>query len=295
MRSFLKSPCLRRRTGVIAALAALLSGCSAAGFLNTLVPTDTYRGRSGVRYAAGERGLLDVYQPLVAPPNAKPPIVVFFYGGNWRSGERGDYRFVGEALAARGAIVVIPDYRLVPEVHYPEFLQDCAAAVRWVFENAAALGGEAANIHLMGHSAGAYNAAMLALDARWLGPQRDRLAGFIGLAGPYDFLPIGNPDTQRAFRWPATPPDSQPLAHVSARAPRTLLLAAAKDSLVDPARNTEGLARRLRAVGVDVTARVFDGVSHVTLVGALARPLRGMAPVLDEAAAFLRPPARPPG
>ncbi len=138
----------------------------------------------------------------------------------------------------------------------------------------------------MGHSAGAYNAAMMALDPRWLGARRERLAGFIGLAGPYDFLPIENPDTQRAFSWPNTPRESQPVGYVSAKAPRTLLIAANSDNLVNPLRNTVGLANRLKAAGVDTTLRRYDNVNHVTLIGAMAGPLRFLAPVRNDVLSF---------
>jgi acetyl esterase/lipase len=74
---------------------------------------------------------------------------------------------------------------------------------------------------------------------------------------------------------------------VTAAAPRTLLLAANKDDLVNPQRNTVGLGERLRAAGVPTRVRVFEGVSHVTVIGALARPLRRLAPVLPEVLAFL--------
>ena len=63
-------------------------------------------------------------------------MVVFFYGGSWNHGERHDYRFVGEALAARGIVTVIPDYRLYPQVRYPDFLKDNAAAVAWALRQA---------------------------------------------------------------------------------------------------------------------------------------------------------------
>jgi acetyl esterase/lipase len=280
--------CRVRRTGILAAIGALLSGCSATGVLNALVPSDTYRRRDGIAYGSDPRLQLDVYQPLAGATAAAAPLVVFFYGGNWKSGERGDYRFIGEALASQGAVVVIPDYRLYPQVRYPDFLLDSAAAVRWGFEHARELDADPSNVVVMGHSAGAYNAAMLALDPRWLGPLRERLAGFIGIAGPYDFLPIENPDTQRAFSWPGTPPQSQPVAHVSGKAPRTLLIAPEKDSLVNPQRSTVGLGERLKAAGVETTVRVLPGVSHTTVIGAMARPLRGLAPVWPEVARFLR-------
>jgi acetyl esterase/lipase len=280
---------MARRTGILAAIAALVSGCSATAALNALVPANTYEGREGVPYGTGPRQLLDVYQPLPGGSTARP-IVVFFYGGNWESGERANYRFVGEFLAASGAIAVIPDYRLYPQVRYPDFLKDCAAAMAWAFANARELGGDPSRIYVMGHSAGAYNAAMMALDPRWLGPQRDQLAGFVGIAGPYDFLPIENPATRRAFSWPDTPRDSQPVEYVSSKAPRTLLIAANNDNLVNPVRNTGGLAQRLKAAGVDTTVRLMDGVNHVTVLAAVAAPLKFLAPVREEVLAFLRLP-----
>lgn len=280
---------MNRRTGILAAAAALLSGCSALGVLDTLVPTDTYRLREGVAYGPHARHKLDVYQPLQSASPA--PVVVFFYGGNWTRGERDGYRFVGEALAAQGVVTLVVDYRLSPEVRWQDILRDCAAATRWAFDNAAAAGGDPRRVFLMGHSAGGYNAAMLALDARWLAAQGlapQQLAGWIGLAGPYDFLPISDPPSQVAFDWPRTPADSQPVNHVSARAPPALLVAAARDSVVNPQRSTVGLAGRLEAAGAPVRVRLFDGVSHPTVLGALARPLRALAPVLDEVLGFVR-------
>ena len=286
---------MTRRAGLLAGVAALLSGCSGAGVLNA-VAGKSHQGQQDVPYGADPRQKLDVYQPLAGSRPAVPPIVVFFYGGSWSKGERADYRFVGEALASAGAIVVVPDYRLSPGVRYPEFVKDSAAAVKWAFDHAAELGGSADNVVVMGHSAGGYNAAMVALDRRWLdgaglAPQR-KLAGFIGLAGPYDFLPIDNRDTQVAFRWPETAPDTQPIHHVTAQAPRTLLLAAITDSLVNPQRNTVGLGEKLKAAGVPVRVQLFPRVNHVTLLAAMGQPLRWLAPVRAEVLTFLGlPPA----
>ncbi len=274
----------------VAGLAAL-TGCSASGALNALVPSDSYRLRADLAYGPAARQRLDVYLPLER--RTPGPVVVFFYGGSWTTGERATYRFVGEALASRGIAVVVADYRLSPAVRYPVFLQDSAQALRWTMDHLGELGADPRQVFVMGHSAGAYNAAMLALDARWLagaGLQPAQLAGWIGLAGPYDFLPIGNRDVQVAFDWPGTPADSQPMVHASGSSPPALLLAARGDSTVNPVRNTEALARRLQSAGVPVGLQVYDRVSHVTLVAALAAPLRGLAPVLDDIAAFVRQP-----
>jgi acetyl esterase/lipase len=217
-------------------------------------------------------------------------MVVFFYGGTWSHGERATYRFVGEALASAGIVAVVADYRLSPQVHWREILQDCAAATGWAFRNAARYGASGERIHLMGHSAGAYNAAMLALDGRWLAAQQLRprqLAGWVGIAGPYNFLPITDPDSRRAFDWPATPADSQPVAHVSAQAPRTLLLATRDDRTVDPERNSGVLAQRLQAAGAPVRLAFVEHVNHATIIAALAGPLRRLAPVRHEVVDFV--------
>ena len=270
-------------------LPALLTACSGADLLNATVATDTYRRTEGVAYGSDPRQLLDVYQPDAATRNA--PLVVFFYGGSWSSGERADYRFVGEALASKGIVAVVADYRLSPAFRYPAFVQDSARAVRWAFDHAAEFGGDTQRIFVMGHSAGAYNAAMVALDSRWLaavGLRPSRLAGWIGLAGPYDFLPIGDAKTQVAFNWPDTSADTQPLAYASKASPPALLLAPVNDSVVSPQRSTVAMAQRLKASGVRVESALFDGVSHVTLLASMAQVLRGRAPVLERVSGFVQ-------
>ena len=280
------------RRSLFAMLPALLTACSAADVLNATVASDSYTLTGGLAYGPQPRQQLDVYQPKgqTRTTQKSAPMVVFFYGGNWSMGERADYRFVGEALASQGIVTVVADYRLSPAVRYPVFVQDSALAVRWAFDHAEQYGASPSRIFVMGHSAGAYNAAMVALDERWLkavGLTPSRLAGWIGLAGPYDFLPIGEPRTQVAFNWPDTPADSQALSHASRASPPALLLAPTQDKVVDPQRSTLGMARRLKASGVRVEAELFDSVSHVTLLAAMASVLRGRAPVLERVTAFV--------
>ena len=276
-----------------ALVALALAACSPAKLINGLVSDKTYRFEGGAAYGGAPRQLLDVYRPLAntAPAEGARPLVVFFYGGTWSGGDRASYRFVGEALASRGAVVVLPDYRLSPQVRYPVFVRDSALAVKWALDNAARLGADPKQVYVMGHSSGGYNAAMVALDARWLreaGASPNQLAGWIGLAGPYDFLPIENPQARVAFNWPDTSPDSQPIAHVTAAAPRALLMAASGDKLVNPVRNTQQMAERLRNAGVPVQTRVFDNLSHMTLIGAVAGPLEWLGgPVLPPLLDFL--------
>ena len=272
---------------VLLGLVLLSSACSPIKALNAIAPGGAQRS-VGVEYGDGPRQHVDIYKP--AGLQGAAPVVLFFYGGSWNSGSREDYAFVGEALAGRGIVTLIADYRLYPEVRYPEFLRDNAAALAWAVDNVAEYGGDPQRIFLMGHSSGAYNAAMLALDPRWrteVGVRDDVIKGWIGLAGAYDFLPIENPEVKPVFFHPHSPRDSQPINQVHAGAPPALLMAANDDDLVDPQRNSEGLARRLRDAGVPVQERYYSRPDHRTLVASLTWPLRWLAPTLDESVAFI--------
>ena len=207
--------------GVVLALVA----SSPLGALNGLARSDVYRLDEGIAYGPLARQRLDVYTPTApaATPARGWPVAVFFYGGSWNTGERGDYRFVAAALAERGVLAIVADCRLYPEVRFPEFLRDAALALAWGLENGKRLGGDPRRTFVMGHSAGGYNAAMLALDPRWLAPTghdaKRKLAGWIGLAGPYEFLPLKPGPSQPVFFHPDYPPGTQPIDYVAGDAP----------------------------------------------------------------------------
>jgi acetyl esterase/lipase len=270
-----------------AALLAALAGCSPVRLLNDFVPTHALQVRGDVAYGGHPRQRLDVYTPRDAP-DARP-VVVFFYGGYWRSGSRANYLFLAEALTSRGFVVVVPDYRLHPEVTFPAFVEDAAAAVAWTARHAAEFGGDPQHLFVMGHSAGAHLAAMVSLDARFLAAQDlspAAIAGFIGLAGPYDFLPLTTERLQRIFP-EETRARSQPIDFVSANAPRALLVTGDSDTTVRPG-NTQRLAARLRAAGVAVREVSYPDEGHITIVTRLAAPLRVGGALLDEIERFVR-------
>lgn len=273
-----------------------LAACSPLKVLNASVPGgDGTRVVDGVPYGADPRQEMDLYVPAGV---AAPPVVVFFYGGSWSGGSRAQYKFVGDALATRGILAVVADYRVYPQVTYPAFVEDAASAVAWTLRHIGEYGGDANRVFVAGHSAGAYNAAMVALDPRWLnmqGASPAMLSGWIGLAGPYDFLPIVDKDIKPVFHFPDTPADSQPLAHASSTAPPAFLAAGTSDHVVDPIRNTARLAAALQADHVPVTLKSYDRIGHGLLVGAFARPLRWSAPVLDDVVAFVNATPAPGG
>lgn len=279
---------VRRHVGVLAALGSLAAACSPLTTFDRLVPKD----RGGIRvakdlaYGAAPRQRLDVYAPRKACGRSRP-VVVFFYGGSWNSGTRAGYAFVGRALAARGFVTVVPDYRLVPDVHYPAFVEDGAAAVRWAISHADAYCGDGGSVVLMGHSAGAYIAAMLAVDPRWLGASRPAVKGLVGLAGPYDFAPFDVAASRAAFGQSPDPAATQPVTWAGAGDPPALLLYGSDDTVVRP-RNSEALAAKLRAGGVAVDERAYAKLGHIGILLALARPFRGRAPVLDDVAGFVQ-------
>jgi acetyl esterase/lipase len=230
--------------------------------------------------------MLDVYRPRHA---TRAPLVVFFYGGSWQNGSRDLYPFLGRALAAQGFVTAVPDYTLYPEARFPAFLEDGALAAAFAREQAASWGADPRRLVLMGHSAGAYIAAMLACDPQWLAQagldaHRD-VAALIGLAGPYDFVPIESRVLQTIFGG-SDRPETQPINFVTGREPPALLLTAQRDTLVEPG-NTRRFAARMREHGGSVEERAYGRVNHFTLIGAFAPGLRLLAPVLRDVDDFI--------
>ncbi|WP_443111457.1 alpha/beta hydrolase [Burkholderia sp. FERM BP-3421] len=266
----------------------VVAGWRPAAVLNVVAGRSSFVGRYDLAYGDGPRHALDVYAPARRPGGAPVPLVVFFYGGSWQSGRRSDYKFVGEALASRGCVAVIPDYRLYPDAVFPAFVEDAAAAVRWARDHAVELGADPSRLFLMGHSAGAQIAAMLATDARFLAEheisKRD-IAGVIGLAGPYDFLPLRDETLMRIFPEPARAA-SQPINFVDGGEPPMLLASGANDTTVRPA-NTDRFAARLQEAGSVVRVKHYAGVGHAVLVGAFGLPVRPFVPLLDDVTAFI--------
>lgn len=251
--------------------------------LNATVPLRGLTVARGLPYGAHPRQAMDVYRP--ADGGAGRPVVVWFYGGAWQSGRRQDYRFVAATLARRGMVVAVPDYRLFPEVRFPAFLHDAAAAVAHVQQRAAEWGGDGGRVVLAGHSAGAYIAAMLALDRRWLGAARRGIAGAAGLAGPYDFLPIRGADIRAIFAPASDPRETQPAHFATADAPPLLLLHGTRDDTCWP-RNSLALAARLRAAGARAEAVLYPGIGHIGIVLGFV-PWLARCPVLRDVERFV--------
>jgi len=266
---------------------AAFAGCSPFVYLTAAAPGRGFSRQADVAYGPLSRQKLDVYVPDAAVRRPLP-IVVFFYGGGWEAGEREDYRFVGAALASRGVMTVVADYRIYPQVVFPAFVEDGALAVRWTLDHGAESGGDPGRLFLMGHSAGAHIAAMLALNKQYLrsaGAGPHAVAGLIGLSGPYDFLPLKSATLKKVFGDPA-PRTTQPIDFVTADAPPALLITGADDTTVDPG-NTRRMAGALQAAGRPVQYRVYPDVGHGRLVAAFSPPLSRGVPVMDDVLHFV--------
>ena len=282
--------------GAVALAAAF--GCSPAGLLNSasrLAGGDSARlAAAGVTFGPNPRLKLDVWVP--ARKSAEPlPVVVFFYGGAWVSGERGDYGFAGRAFAAQGFVAIVPDYRLVPNVRFPTFIEDGALAIRWARDHAAEFGGDPERITLSGHSAGSYIAAMLALDPHYLkdaGVAPSTIKAAALLSGPYDFYPFTEQRGRDALgNWPR-PLETQPIHFVSAAAPPMLLMTGTADTVVRP-RSSERLAAALREAGAEVELVRYPGKSHIDTVKSLSPLFRGDTPALAQSVDFLKAHSKP--
>lgn len=272
---------------VTCAILISLAGCSTLDLINAASSNRYYDLAKDQSYGNEPRQRVDVYLPTAKTADA--PIVVFFYGGGWRDGSKDDYEFVASSLAREGIAVFIPDYRLYPSVVFPVFVQDGAKAVAWVLESADDYGLEAKQVYLMGHSAGAHIAALLATDFRYLeteGVGSASLAGLIGLSGPYDFLPLELDRLRRIFP-EAIRQDSQPVNFVSAKSPPTLLIHGGDDEVVLK-ENSVSLAMQLETAGVPAEHIIYKGVGHARVVAALAPPLKFLAKTAKDSLRFIR-------
>lgn len=269
------------RRGILAGLAGLLGGCSPAALLNTTVPRAGYRLKADIPYGGHPRQKLDVYTP--EQPRADSKTVIFFYGGSWDSGAKVDYLFVGQALAANGITTIIPDYRIYPDVLYPAFVDDGAAATAWA---ARKFGID--KLFVSGHSAGAYIAMMLVANTPYLsaaGVDRMNLRGAVGIAGPYDFLPLTSRRLQTIFDGPDRR-ETQPIAYARAPLPPVLLVHGAADTTVKPF-NSERMATAWRQAGGSIELKLYPDVDHIDIVGAFSDLLRKRAPTLSDMRSFI--------
>jgi acetyl esterase/lipase len=276
-----------RRLGAILALPVLaLGGCDSLDLVDAITPSGDYRAELDRAYGADPRQRLDVYRP-VKDEDPDRPAVLFFYGGNWKTGAKADYRFVGESLARAGYVAVVADYRLYPAVAFPGFVEDGAAAASWVAAHLLRPDGASRPIVLMGHSAGGYIVAMLAADKRYLDapgrPGRNLVEAWIGLAGPYQFEPEG--ETAAILRSPDGRPNMAADA-ADAGTPPAFLLVAGDDQLVGRI-NADRMEAKLESLGVQVRRKTYPGMSHQVLAGALGSALTFLGPVRADVIAYL--------
>jgi acetyl esterase/lipase len=267
-----------------AAIGFLLSAC--VPIINLAVPRAGYAIKTDIAYGSDPRQKLDIYVPdgLTKPA----PVILFFYGGSWSSGSKDMYRAFGQAFASRGIVTVVADYRLYPQVKYPAFVQDGAEAFRFVHEQIAHYGGDPKRIFLAGHSAGAYIAVMLDSDLHYLKDARADPAwvrGVIGIAGPYDFLPLTDPDLIDTFGGDNVR-ETQPIDHIDGKRAPMLLAHGTGDGTVNVS-NSRRMAKKLQSFGGDVTEIEYPGISHIGIILSLAPGFRGNTTLRDDITKFV--------
>ena len=281
----------RRMRNILTVLSsAFLAACTDAAFFVANVPA-AFSGVSvtrNVAYGSGASKRLDLYTPKRVTRDPLP-VIIFLYGGRWTEGAKGQYAFAADALAQAGFIVAVPDYRKYPDVKFPAFVEDSAEAVAWAHDHIGRHGGDPAHIFLTGHSAGAHIGALIAADPKYLqahNKSRSIIAAFAGLAGPYDFIPESE-DLKHMFGPPERYEQMRATTFIDGGQPPMLLLHGAEDDTVR-LYNLERLAATIKAKGGQVETKVYPGINHIEIVGALTVFWRSKAPVLDDLVRFFR-------
>jgi acetyl esterase/lipase len=271
-------------------VAGLLYQFAALKTFNFLIPKDAgSQFRAGnIAYGEESQQQLDIYEPTekIGPH----PILIFVHGGSWQEGYQADYEFAGRAFAAKGYLTLVMSYRALPKHAYPDFITDVALATKWATVHGAEFGGAPDKIFLVGHSAGAYNIATAVLDETYLkaaGADQSQIKGVATLAGPFDFLPLDSPITIATFGHLKELAQTQPINFARASAPPFLLLHGSADTTVY-SKNSRSLLKHLQDQGARAKFIEYKDVSHVGILLALAKPLRGNAPVLEDIDMFFK-------
>ena len=276
--------CAARFPVVVAGV--VLAACTGPQVLNAVTTDRGYESATNLIYDDARNLRLDIYTP---ESRKRAPVVVYFFGGRWSEGDKADFKFVGQALTTLGYVAVLPNYRQYPEARFPAFVEDAAQAVKWVRDNIVRYGGDPGQIFVMGHSSGAHIAAMLALNEDYMkaaGGSRSWIRGMIGLAGPYDFLPLVDPDLRDIFGPPEEFQKSQPVFYVDGQNPPLLLLHGEDDENVR-VKNTRNLAAAVARAGGPVEMVIYPKMSHAKILATASARLRSQSDVLDHVGEFV--------
>jgi acetyl esterase/lipase len=272
-----------------------LAGCTEAGVFVANLPVgfDSVTRHADLSYGDDSLQKLDVYVPAQASKTQALPVLVFFYGGDWTMGQKEMYRFVGSRFAKAGYIVVIPDYRKYPQVKYPAFVEDAAQSVKWVHDNISRYHGTPERIYLVGHSAGAHSAAMLAADERFLqnaSVPYSSIQAFAGLAGPYHFTPEEE-KYKKIFGPSETYDHMKVTTFINGDEPPMLLLYGLEDDIVH-IRNLQKLEAAIQQVGGKVETKLYPDANHIGMVAAISWIPGFGAPVTEDVLAFFEKQAK---
>lgn len=258
---------------------SLLIGCSAAGALNAVTPTGSYDRDKNIAYGNLARQNMDVY--LTKRPRPGAPVIVFVYGGSWTDGKKSMYKFVAEGFTKEGYNVVVPNYRLFPEIRYPDMIRDTGLAIQ---QTAQLFPGQP--LVLMGHSAGAYNVLMSAMAPEISGVDVcGRVSGVISLSGPTGAYPLTEEPYITIFPERFTSSDA-PIRRASRPLPPILLVNGEDDTTVGP-ENAVHMADALGAAGKAAQYRIYPGMNHIDPVRVLSRHFDGGSPLKDDLISFI--------
>lgn len=263
--------------------------CSPTTLINVVSPSNHYDKKTNIAYGKYERQKLDIYIPnYLEEEHKNSTVIVFFHGGGWDSGNKNKYKFVASRLTLEGYTVVIPSYRIYPNVVFPTFIEDAALAIAWLKNNQNDYSINTDKVYVMGHSAGAHIASLLTADKRYLesaGISVSYIAGFIGLAGPYNFLPLTSDKLKKIFPKEIRT-NSQPINFVDGTEVPYLLLHGTDDKTVWP-QNSQTLAEKILSKNGNVTLQLYEGINHIGIISPFIPGFKNSTPTVQDIINFI--------
>ena len=273
-------PIVKTLLALTASLTAL-AACAPVNILNGITPSGSFSKTKNVSFGDLPRQKMDIYR--ADEPRENAPVIVFVHGGSWDSGSKNIYKFLAEGFTQDGFDVVVPNYRLYPDVRYPVFIEDNALAVAQTakrFPNRP--------IALMGHSAGGYNVLMLGLVPKYLeavGVDRcSQIAGIAALSAPVGIVPLDSEPLTTIFPDRFTKSDA-PLNRVSEPAPQMFLANGKYDKTVYPD-NSIALGQKITQRGGNAQVKIYPKMNHIDAVKVLSRHFDGDSELKSDLVAF---------
>ena len=243
-----------------------------------------YKVHLDVPYGPSKEETLDIYLPKTSGQQTMP-INIYLHGGYWYSRHKNDFRFLARGIVSSGAILVVVNYALIPNVNLDEIIRQCRAAVSWTHKNSTSFGADRERIHISGPSAGGHLTAMM-FATNWADFDHDLPANLIkggaALSGIYDLTPIAMTFMHKTLNFTSDQISRNSPEFLSPITNAPLIISVGGDESNEFRRQSEALAKAWKNNEIEYLLMELKGINHFTILGEYANPESTLAQAIQK-------------